>query len=186
MSLLALGRVFYWQDMNKTDKTVFIDNLSSDLKSVHSAILVNYSGLSVDNQQELKKRLKAVNARFIVVKNTLFRLAAEKSKLPSELSQNSIVSGQNALILADDDPVKPLSVIAGFAKEFELPQIKVGLVEGFFQDESQLASLAKLGGKDAIIAQLVGLMSAPTYAVVGTLQAKLQELTFILDSMSKK
>ena len=172
--------------MNKTDKTLFIDNLSSDLKGVHSAILVNYSGLSVANQQQLKKRLKEVGARFIIVKNTLFRIAAEKSKLPKELSDNSVVTGQNGLVLADDDPIKPLSIIAAFAKEFELPQIRVGIVEGSFQDQSQLTNLASLGGKDAIIGQLVGLMSAPAYNIVGTLQAKLQELTYILDSISHK
>jgi large subunit ribosomal protein L10 len=170
--------------MNKTNKQLFVDNLTSELKSAKAAIVVNYAGLTVEKQEELKSRLRTVDARFLVVKNTLLKIAAINTKAPKEITEDTVLSGQNAIVLADDDPIRPILEIAKFAKENELPQIKVGLVEGYFQDENALLALSKLGSKDAVVSQVVGIMAAPTYHLVGVLQAKLQEFTYILQSIA--
>ncbi|MBI2103853.1 50S ribosomal protein L10 [Candidatus Woesebacteria bacterium] len=172
--------------MKKTEKQFFVENLTEELKSAKSAILVNYSGLTVAKQRELKKRLKEVDARFVVVKNTLLARAGESAKYPSEVLSDSVLTGQNALVLAGDDPIKPLKVIADFAKEHELPQIKVGVVEGLFANNDILSNLAKLGGKDAVIAQLVGMLMAPAQQTVGVLEGKIQELIYLIDQVKGK
>lgn len=172
--------------MKKTEKAILIQNLSEELKSAKSAILVDYSGLSVGNQQELKKRLKAVDAKMIVVKNTLFKLAGESVKLPKEVVADSALSGQTALIVANDDPVSPLKVLADFAKEFEVTKMKVGIVEGSFQDKEALTDLSKLPGKNALQLQVLGGLAAPIYGMVGVLNANMQKLILILEQASKK
>ena len=172
--------------MKKTEKTILIQNLSEELKSAKSTILVDYSGLSVGNQQELKKRLKEVDAKMIVVKNTLFKLAGKGVKLPEEVVAGPVLSGQTALILAKDDPVSPLKVLADFAKEFEVIKMKVGIVEGAFQDQEELASLSKLSGKDALQLQVLGGLAAPVYGMVGVLNANINKLILILKEAGKK
>ena len=178
--------------MNKKQKTDFIKKLESELKDVQSVILVNYSGLSVGNQEELKKRLREVDARFLVAKNTLFKIASQNLKFPKDLVEEGVIKGQNALVLADDDPIAPLKIIADFAKEFvnaegkPIPQIKVGVVEGGFQDKPQLDILTKLGSKSAVSANTLGILASPLYGLVGTLEAKMQELIFTLQAASEK
>jgi large subunit ribosomal protein L10 len=171
--------------MKKTEKIMFVENLAEELKSAKSAILVDYAGLSVGMQQELKKRLKAVGAKMLVVKNTLFKLAGKKAKLPKDALNDTILTGQTALILAEDDPIAPLGILAKFASEFETPQLKVGIVENYFQGKEELANLSKLSGKTALFAQTVGVIANPMYGLLTTLDSKMQELIYILNAKTK-
>lgn len=172
--------------MKKTEKALFVDNLTQELENAKSVILVNYSGLSVSMQQDLKKRLKEANSRMIVVKNTLLKLAGNNAKLPQESLEDSVLTGQNALIIADEDPIAPLQVIYKFAKEFEVPQFRVGIVEGSFQDKKSLEKLSTLPGKDGLLLQVLGTVASPTYMLVGTLEGNLQQLIYILETKSKQ
>ncbi len=166
--------------MKKAEKVTFVDNLTSELKSAKSLVLVNYSGLNVKAQQELKKRLKEAGGRMIVVKNTLLKRAGESAKLDKEMLSDSVLSGQTALVLADEDPIAPVQVLGKFAKEFELPKFKIGIVDGSFQDEAALTKLSTLPGRDALLGQLLGSLMAPEYGLIGTLQGNLQKLIYVL------
>jgi large subunit ribosomal protein L10 len=172
--------------MKKGEKSFFVANLAEELKSAKSTILINFSGMGVKTQQELKKRLSEVNARMMVVKNTLFKLAGKEAKIPKETLTDSVLAGQTALILADEDPISPLQILAKFTKEFEVPQLKVGIVEGYFQDKEALITLSKLPGKEALVTQAVGAIGAPIYSLMGTLQGNLQKLVFVLNQAKLK
>lgn len=171
--------------MKKAEKTFFVSNLTEELKSAKTAILVDYSGLSVKMQQELKKRLSSIGAKMLVVKNTLFKLAGEKAKLPKEVLDETALTGQTAIIFSEDDPIAPLSVLGKFALEFDTPQLKVGIVEGLFRDKEDLTRLSKLPKKELLVSQAVSAIAAPTYALINTLEANLQKLVFTLDAKSK-
>ena len=67
--------------MKKAEKVLFVDNLTAELSSKKNFVLINYTGLTVKSQQELKKRLKEVGAKMLVVKNTLLKRASETAKL---------------------------------------------------------------------------------------------------------
>jgi len=172
--------------MNKQDKQNFVNDLSVNLKESSSAILVNYSGLDVKAQQELKKRLKEVGATMAVVKNTLLKLSYEKIDAPKEITDTAILSGQTALIYTKGDPIAPLNILGKFAEEFEVPQMKVGLVEGVYQDQEALIKLSKLPGKNELMVQVLGNLASPLYGTVAVLQANLQKLIFVLNQASKK
>jgi large subunit ribosomal protein L10 len=172
--------------MDKTEKSLFVTNLTEELKGATSIVLVNHSGLSVKMQQDLKKRLKEAGARMEIVKNTLFKLAVKESKVDENVATDTVLTGPVALVITDSDPIAPLQILAKFAKEFEVPQLKVGLVEGKFQDSPTLIRLSTLPSKEVLYAQVVGGVSAPLYGLVGTLQGNLQKLLFILDQASKK
>lgn len=172
--------------MRKQEKSFFVQNLAAELKSASSVVLVDYSGLNVKAQQDLKKRLKEVEAKMVVVKNTLFKLAAQSIKAEKEVITDTVLSGPTAVVITEKDPIAPLQVLAKFAKELEIPQLKVGIIEGSFQNKESLIALSKLPGKDALIAQAMGAISAPLYGLVATLQGNLQKLVYILEQKSKK
>ena len=172
--------------MNKEEKIQFVDNLTQQLKGAASIVLINPSGLSVKMQQDLKRRLKAVNARMEITKNTLFKIAVKESKVDEAIATDTVLTGPVALVVTESDPIAPLQILAKFAKEFEVPQLKVGLIEGKFQDSPSLIKLSILPPKDVLYAQVVGGVSAPLYGLVGTLQGNLQKLIYILDQASKK
>lgn len=172
--------------MKKAEKTFFVQNLTEELKSAKSVILINFAGMSVKTQQELKKRLKEVNARMLVVKNTLLKRAGQQAKMAKEVLTDTVLAGQTALILADNDPVAPLQVLGKFALEFEVPQLKVGVIEGVFQNTDTLEEVSKLPDKNVLVAQAIGAIAAPMYGIIGVLQGNMQKLVYILEGYKGK
>lgn len=172
--------------MYKQQKIEYARKLTETLSEANSVILVDYAGLGVKAQQDLKKRLKVVGATMTVSKNTLFKIAAKNAKYPAEILTDTVLSGPTALVIANEDPVSPLQVLAKFAEEFQIPEFKVGVVEGGFQDKEALVALSKLPSKEILAGQVVGAVAAPLYGLVGTLNAPMQKLVYILEQASKK
>lgn len=172
--------------MKKIEKQTFVENLKAELKDAKSVVLVNYAGLSVKSQQELKARLSEVDGKMIVVKNTLLSRAAESAGFKTEDIESSL-SGQTALVVAKgDDAVAPIQILGKFAKEFEVPKFKVGMVEGSFQDSQSLSQISNLPNRDALLGQVLGTLMGLQYGLVGTLNGNLQKLVYVLDQASKK
>ncbi len=166
--------------MKKQEKIFFVENLTEELKSAKSVILVNYAGLSVTNQRELVSRLKKVGAKMLVVKNTLLRRAGQAAKIDPQILSDSVLTGQTALVISESDPVAALSILGKFAKEFEVPQLKVGIVEGSFQEQEALIKLSSLPGRDVLLGQVLGALMSPSYGLVETLNANVQKFLYIL------
>jgi large subunit ribosomal protein L10 len=166
--------------MKKAEKITLVDNLEQELKNAKSVVLVNYAGLNVKAQQELKRRLKEVGGRMVVVKNTLLKRAFESAKIDSKMATDEILSGQTALVIAESDPIGPIQILGKFAKDNELPKFKVGVVEGSFYDSLSLSQLSNLPSRDALLGQLLGTLMGSEYGLVGTLQGNLNKLVYIL------
>jgi large subunit ribosomal protein L10 len=171
--------------MKKSEKSLFVDNLTEELKAAKSVVLINYTGIGVKMQQNLQKKLKAAGASMVVVKNTLLKRASEAAKIDEKLLTSDILSGQTALIISKEDPISPITVLGSFVKEFELPQLKVGIVEGKFQDKEALIKLSNLPGRDVLLSQVLGALMAPSYGLVGTLKGNMQKLVYILQTKAK-
>jgi len=169
--------------MLKAQKTELLKEVTKDLLEAQTIVFVDYTGLNMTMQQELKKRLKEVGARMVVVKNTLIRLAGTQAKLTDEALTDSVLSGQTAVILSSSDPIAPIQVIGKFVKEFSLPKFKVGIIEGSFQDATNLTKLSKLPSKEILFGQVVGAIASPMYGLVFTLNANMQKLVFILEQV---
>lgn len=172
--------------MLKAQKVTLVENLTKELQGAKSLVLVNYTGLNVKAQQELKKRLNEAEGYMVVVKNTLLKRAAKEANLDEGMLTDEVLQGQTALIVAKEDALAPIQVLGKFAKEFvseagsPLPKFKVGIVDGTFQDEASLAKLSTLPGRDVILGQLLESLMSPMYGLVGTLESPMQKLVYIL------
>jgi len=164
---------------------MFVENLTAELKSSTAVVAVDYAGLTVKAQQDLKKRLKTVGARLEIVKNTLFRIASKEAGLTEEVTSESVLKGPTALIITEGDPIAPIQILAKFMAEHEFPQLKVGIVENTFRTKEELITLSKLPSKETLFAQVVGATASPLYGMVGTLQGNIQKLLYILDQKAK-
>jgi large subunit ribosomal protein L10 len=172
--------------MKKAEKILFVENLSEELKTATSLVLIDYTGLSVKRQQDLKKRLKEVGAKMFVAKNTLFKRAGENAKVAKETLEDTVLMGPTAFVITDADPIAPIQVLAKFAKEFEIPSFKVAVVEGKFQNKEALIKLSQLPAKEILYSQVIGAVGSPLYGLLSTLQGNLQKLVYILEYKSKK
>ena len=171
--------------MKKLEKIGFAKKLTETLQSASSYVLIDFSGMDVAVQNELKKRLKEAGAQFLVVKNTLFKRAGATTA-PKEVLTDTVLEGQTALIITAGDPISPIQTLGKFINEFQLPKVKVGVVEGLFQDKESIIKIGNLPSKEVLAAQVLGVIASPAYNLVGTLEAKMQELLFILKIKSEK
>lgn len=171
---------------NKEKRAKQIDEVSEMIKASSTVCVVDYAGMDVAKLQELKKALKEVDSKLFIIKNTLFALAAEKAKSPEEVTDKATLAGPSAYIFTEGDPIAPIQVLGKFAKSSDLPQFKVGIVEGSFQDKNGMIALSKLPGKEVLVGQAMGAIAAPLYGFVSTLNAPMQKLVYVLSEASKK
>ena len=165
--------------MNKTERQETVESLTEQLKASPNLYITDFTGLNVLRMTEFRRRLRAAGVSYVVVKNTLAQRALAANSV-SGLDDH--LAGPTGLVLAGQDPVVAAKVLTDFAREFEKPTIKIGLVDGRPVSPDQVQKLATLPSKDVLLSQLAGAFQAPLaqlavvmngmlYQVVGALEA---------------
>jgi large subunit ribosomal protein L10 len=146
-----------------------IASLSEKFGRAKAAFLVDFKGMSVEQVTSLRKKLVPVESEMKVVRNTL-AIRALMDHPASQSLKGSLV-GNNAIIFAYGDALASAKALSDFAKEVELLQLKVGVMEGQALDTNGIKALANLPSKEVLRAQLLGLLQQPMAKFVGTLNA---------------
>jgi large subunit ribosomal protein L10 len=156
--------------MNRAEKAAAVDALEKSLEAVSAVYLTDYSGLTVEESNELRRKFKKAGVSFTVAKNTFIRLAMERLGGYDGVLED--LNGPTAIALTDD-PAAPAKIIKEFASSVEIqkPQLKSAVVEGSVFGADQLDVLAALKSKDELISDIIGLLLAPASNVVGGLQS---------------
>ena len=173
--------------MNRTkaQKQEMVAALATQVATSPTIYVTDFTGLDVAHITDLRRRLRAVGVEYVVVKNTLARRALTEKQL-KDGGLESFLAGPTALVLAGADPVGAAKVLTDFAKEFEKPAIKVGLVEGKPVTQAQVKSLAALPAKAQLLAQVGGALQAPMAGFLGVLNAVLYALMGALEALKTK
>lgn len=149
-------------------KKQIVADLVETLKSAQAGVLVDYRGLTVEQDTELRRKLREAGVEYKVVKNTLTRFAAKEVGLEGLDEQ---LNGPTSLAVSAEDPVAPAKVIADFAKNVECLQIKAGFLDGNVISMDEVKTLANTPSRDTLIAKIMGSLNAPISNLVRTLQA---------------
>jgi large subunit ribosomal protein L10 len=165
--------------MKKSDKERVVGELAERLKSSPTLIVADYRGLTMPQIDALRGELLQHGARFIVVKNTLTRRAAEEAGVESLLT---LLEGPTAIAFleSDGDPVAAAKAIAAAGRETHVLVVRGGIMEGRPLTEDDVQNLAKLPSAEVLRAQLVGALAAPMATVVGLFNAPLREFVGVL------
>ena len=138
------------------------------LKSAQAGVLVDYRGITVEDDTKLRAKLREAGVEYKVVKNTLTRFAANEVGY-QELDEQ--LNGPTALAISTTDPVAPAKVISDFAKEVEAIQVKAGFLDGKVITLDEVKTLASTPSKEVLIAKIMGSLNSPISSLVRTLQA---------------
>ncbi len=152
------------------------------IKGATTGVLVDYRGLTVEEDTKLRNDLRAAGVRYFVVKNTLLRLAANETGL-SEL--DSILHGPTAIALSED-AVAPAKVISDFAKDNEKFEIKSGFMDGKVLSMDEISQLAKTPNKETLIAKMMGSLNSPISGLARLLSTIAEGGVEISDLIAKK
>ncbi len=149
-------------------KKTAVAELVEKLKSAQAGVVVDYRGLTVEEDTKLRAKFREAGVEYKVIKNTLTRFAIKEVGFDAMDEQ---LNGPTSLAISADDPVAPAKIISDFAKENENIKIKAGFLDGKVISLDEIKTLANTPSRDVLIAKIMGSLNSPVSALVRTLQA---------------
>ncbi len=166
--------------MSKTQRQETVESLIEQLKGSPNVFVTDFTGLNVLRMTEFRRRLRAAGVTYVVVKNTLAQRAFAANGI--RLLDDHL-AGPTGLILSAGDPVAGAKVLTDFAREFERPAIKIGLVDGKPVTAAQVKRLADLPPRDVLLSQLAGYLQAPMAQFAGVMNGMLDQMVGALEAL---
>ena len=139
-------------------KKPIVDEISELLKDAKSAVLVDYRGLTVEQDTNLRKQLREAGVTYKVYKNTMINFAVKGTEF-EELSKH--LEGPTAIAVSDTDATAPARVLYNFSKGAEALELKAGVVEGTYYDSEGIKVIATIPSRDELISKFLGSIQSP-------------------------
>lgn len=169
--------------MNRTGKEQLVSDLAVKLKSAKAAFLADYRGLTVDEVNDLRNKLREAGVEYRVVKNTLLKLAAKDT---DAACLEEYLAGPTAIAIAGDDPVAPAKILSDFAKANDKFELKGGAMEGKVLSLADITALSDLPSREVLLAMVLSSMNAPASNFVGVLAAVPRSFVQVLTAIQDK
>ena len=171
--------------MRIEEKNQLVDNLSEQLSNANIIYVADISTLNAQATSDLRRLCFKRNIKLTVVKNTLLKLAMEKTGKDYNAIYN-ILSGPTSIMLSDTGNL-PARLIKEFRKTSERPILKGAFIEDMvFVGDDQLEVLANIKSKEELIGDIIALLQSPVRNVISSLQSGGQKLSGLLKTLSEK
>lgn len=168
--------------MLRAKKKDFVAELEGICKDSNAVIFTHYHGLTVSQVTELRRKLRENDANFKVVKNTLFKIAAQNAKVKLE---DDMSSGPVAIAYSKD-PVAAAKGVVEFAKKNQDLKVLAGIVDGATMPVEDIKKLSKLPSLDELRGKIVGLLQAPATKLAVVAQAPAGQLARVINAFAHK
>ena len=139
-------------------KKPVIDEIAANIADAQSVVIVDYCGLTVEQDTRLRKELRENDVIYKVYKNTMMNFAFKGTDCES-LSQH--LEGPNAIAISKTDATAPARILAKFAKEAKALEIKAGIVEGTYYDATGMEAVSKIPSREELLGKLLGSIQSP-------------------------
>ena len=139
-------------------KQPVVAEISEVIKDAQSVVVVDYRGLTVEQDTELRKALRAEGISYKVYKNTMMNFAFKGTDC-EPLCQ--VLEGPNAIAVSKTDATAPARILAKFAKNVPALELKAGIVEGGFYDAKGIAAVAEVQSREELLGKLLGSIQSP-------------------------
>ena len=170
---------------NRQKKEVLVAELTEKVAKAKGIVFANYQGLTHLQLEALKKALKKEEAEFVAAKNTLLLRALDGNKVDVSEKKDHFTKPTGALFIYNDI-VAPLKALSKTIKEFTLPAIKFGIMDGKIISDTDVVKLSNLAPLPVLRAQLLGQMKAPISGLHRSLNWNLQKLVLTLNAIKDK
>lgn len=163
-------------------KAVVADIAERLTKSV-AGVLVNYKGITVADDTQLRRQLREAGVKYTVVKNTLLKRAAEAANINGF---EPVLENTTALATSEEDYVAAARILCEYADKNDNFAIKLGYVDGDILDVGGVKELAKLPSKEVLVAKALGGLNAPISGFVTVLNGNIRGLACVLSAIAEQ
>jgi len=177
--------------MERAQKEVELNNLVDSFGRTQVTVCADYRGMSVAKMTALRSELRKAGATGRVVRNTLARLAVNRT-VGKDAPKGDVekfletLNGPTLVVFSYNDPIAPTKVLAKFAKENEAFRVKGCWLDGAYVDSAGVSSLATMPGREETFAMLLSLMSAPATRLVRLLSEPGSQIVRSIEAYRKK
>ena len=159
-----------------------VKELSDKLNRSKSIFFTDYLGLNVSDVTDLRKTFYDSNVEYIVVKNTLLKLASVENAMGLE---DELFSGSTAIAISYDEPVVAAKIIKGFLKDHDLPRVKGVFFEGSYLPATEFEKIANLPSKEESLVKIVVMLKSPVQNFTNLLSSPMLKLVNVLNGLKK-
>lgn len=170
--------------MNKTEKEAIVAEVAEKISRASAMYFADFSGLTVEEETELRREFRKSGIEYRVVKNTLAKKALERVTGYDRVYDKLV--GPTGIAFSYEDIIAPAKVIKKFNDKSGKFTLKVAVLEKQVFDGKQLDQLAKLPSKKELMASIVGSIQSPIAGVVGAIGAVMRDLVNVIDAIEKK
>ncbi len=164
-------------------KKQVVNEMVDKFKAASAGVFVDYRGLTVEEDTELRRKFREAGVEYKVVKNTLTSRAAKEVGLEA---LDPILNGPTALAMSVDNPVAPAKIIAEFAKKHEALEVKAGFMDGAVMSVAEVNVLAATPSREELLAKMMGSMKSPISGLVRLLNTIVEGGVEMADLAAKK
>ncbi len=139
-------------------KQPIVDEISGYLNDAQGVVLVDYRGLTVEQDTQLRKQLREAGVVYKVYKNTLVKRAIVGTEFEP---MADMLEGPTAIAISAKDATAPARILANFAKTADKLELKCGVVEGTYYDAKGIQTIASIPSREELLSKLLGSMQSP-------------------------
>jgi large subunit ribosomal protein L10 len=166
----------------KQQKKEILKELKTKIKNQTIMMIVDFTGLKVDEALQLRNDLREVEGELKVAKKTLIQIALEENNFKKNIKE---MEGEIALVFGYGDKILPAKAIYNFTKKSDNLKILGGFFENQFEEKDKFVQLAQLPSKQELLGRLVGSVSSPISGFVRSLNYNLKGLVFALNAIKE-
>ena len=159
-----------------------VKELSDKLSRAKSIYFTDYLGLNVSDVTSLRRKFFDGNVEYMVVKNTLLKIASDQNKINLG---DELFSGSTAIAISYDEPVLAAKIIKGFLKDHDLPSVKGVFFEGSYLPASEFEKIANLPSKEESISKIVVMLKNPVQNMTNLLSSPIIKLVNVLNGLKE-
>lgn len=163
-----------------------VQSLTDKFQRAKTITFADYRGLTANQIATLRSKIKENGGEMLVEKNTLISLTLKATNHKIDKSQESLLTGPTATIIAYKDEIAPIKEIALSAKTLGIPTFKFGFFNSDFLDAASVEKLSTIPGRDILNAKVVGSLNAPIFGIVSVLSGNLRNLVYTLNAIVKQ
>ncbi len=153
---------------NRKAKELIVEEIKQKISESKSIAFVDYRGLNVENDTEMRRVFKANGSEYKVYKNRLMLLALNQLGITGA---EDLLQGTNAVVFSYQDEVTAPKVLMDSIKKYKVLELKFGIVENEVVSKDQIETLAKLPSKEVLLSQLLSVLNGPVSALARVLNA---------------
>ena len=139
-------------------KQPIVDEIKASLEGAQGVVVVDYRGLTVEQDTQLRKQLREAGVVYKVYKNTLVKRVVAGTEFEPIADT---LEGTNAIAFSKTDATAPARILANFAKTANALELKCGVVEGTFYDAAGIATIATIPSREELLSKLLGSIQSP-------------------------